>query len=165
MFTLEACGLPAAPINTLSNTIMLNGERIFFFFDLQIHTSSAARNEERALRMALEEKPWGRPTLTALKQHGCIQEIKWQSDYLSLRHLKFCAKSILGSTEKGGTRLWERLHYKDSAILFLHWCVILANWYVSVQAPLWGAQSCFNPQTKQWAVYKCIQWLCIKIDC
>lgn len=97
MFTLEACGLPAAPINTLSNTIMFNEERILFFFNLQIHTSSAAKNEERALRMALEERPWGRPTLTALEQHECIQQIKWQSDYLSVRHLKFCAESILSS--------------------------------------------------------------------
>lgn len=30
MFTLEACGLPAALINTLNNTIMLEEESLFF---------------------------------------------------------------------------------------------------------------------------------------
>lgn len=38
MFTLEACGLLAALINALNNTIMLEEERVFFF-DLQIRTS------------------------------------------------------------------------------------------------------------------------------
>lgn len=42
MFTLEACGLLAAPINTLNNTIMFDEERIF---GLQIHTSSAAKTK------------------------------------------------------------------------------------------------------------------------
>lgn len=119
MFTLEACGLPAAPINMLNNTIMFNEERIFFFFfwDLQIHTSSAAKNEECTLRMALEERPWGRPTLTALKQHECIQQIKWQSDYLPVRHLKFRFRV----RPKKEERFYESV-YITRTLLF-HFCV------------------------------------------